>query len=128
MKRWPLPLCTLIPALSGHQIPRKCEDVFLQRSPEQPLPVHHWDSSAEREALSHGRARTPSSASLGNLKVIMATLGSVAPADQPPTRADGLSRLLPAPGGTSSKPPSLSVSQLLPLRGRPRLPCSEKCG
>lgn len=48
----------------------------------------------------------------------MATLGSVAPGDQRPTRADGPSGLFSAPGDTSSKPPSLSVSQLFPLQGR----------
>lgn len=99
----------------------------MQRSLEKPLPLHQWGSSAEWEALSHGRSRTSSSASLGNLKVIMAILGSVAPGDNLPTTADGPSGLFSTPGDTSSKASRLSVSQLLPLRGRTRLLHSEKC-
>lgn len=30
MKMWPLPLCTPILALSGHQIAHKCKDVFAK--------------------------------------------------------------------------------------------------
>lgn len=52
--------------------------------------------------------------------------GKCGPGDQLPTRADGPSGLLSARGDTSSKPPTLSVSQPLPLHRRTHFLHSEK--